>query len=225
MSKADILGKLKQAIIEVDFEEVPRLLKEGLTAGVAPVEMITKGLSPGLSIIGERYEKKEMFMSDLVMAGEIMNDAMGILRPVMEAGGQPLGDTMVIGTVEGDQHNIGKRIVAAMFTGAGYKVVDIGENMPASEFVKVAKEIKATVVGASVILGPLKPYCKVVNDALIDAGIRDKVIFIIGGWGMTQHWSDSVGADAFGDSAVDAVHKVKMIRAGELPKFKERLGK
>ena len=225
MSKADILEKLKQAIIEVDFEEVTRLLKEGLTAGVAPVEMITKGLSPGLSIIGERYEKKEMFMSDLVMAGEIMNDAMGILRPVMEAGGQPLGDTMVIGTVEGDQHNIGKRIVAAMFTGAGYKVVDIGENMPASEFVKVAKEIKATVVGASVILGPLKPYCKVINDALINAGIRDKVIFIIGGWGMTQHWCDNAGADAFGDSAVDAVHKVKMIRAGELPKFKERLGK
>ena len=225
MSKADILEKLKQAIIEVDFEEVTRLLKEGLTAGVAPVEMITTGLSPGLSIIGERYEKKEMFMSDLVMAGEIMNDAMGILRPVMEAGGKPLGDTMVIGTVEGDQHNIGKRIVSAMFTGAGYKVVDIGENMPASEFVKAAKDIKASVVGASVILGPLKPYCKVINDALVDAGIRDNVIFIIGGWGMTQKWSDSAGADAFGDSAVDALHKVKMIRAGELPKFKQRLGK
>ena len=189
------------------------------------MELITDGLNPGVNLIGELYEKKERFMSDLVMAGEIMNDAMEILRPVMEAGGKTMGDTMVIGTVEGDQHNIGKRIVSAMFTGAGYKVVDIGENMPASEFVKAAKELKASVVGASCILGPIKPYCKVVNDALIDAGIRDDVIFIIGGWGMTQIWCDNVGADAFGDNAVDAVNKVKMIRAGELKNFKDRVGK
>jgi len=222
MAKGDILGKLREAIIALDDEEVNRLLREGLKVGVTPVEMITEGLASGLVLVGELFEKKEMFMSDLVIAGEIMNGAMEILRPVMEAGGKFTGDTMVIGTVEGDQHNIGKRIVAAMFTGAGYRVVDIGENMPASEFVKAAKELKATVVGASVILGPLKPYCKVINDALVNAGIRDNVIYIIGGWGMTQKWSDSAGADAFGDSAVDAVHKVKMIRAGELPKFKQR---
>lgn len=91
-------------------------------------------------------------------------------------------------------------------------MVDIGENQPAEEFVKAAKEHNALVVGASAILGPLKPYCKVVNQALIDAGIRDDVIYIIGGWGMTQEWCDDVGADAFGENAVDAISKVKVIR-------------
>ena len=81
-------------------------------------------------------------------------------------------ETMVIGTIEGDQHNIGKRIVAAVFIGAGYRVVDIGENKPASEFVKAAKELKATIVGASAILGPIRPYCKVINDALIEEGTK-----------------------------------------------------
>ncbi len=94
--------------------------------------------------------------------------------------------------------------------------------MLSGEFVKAAKEINATVVGASAILGPLKAYCKVINYALIDAGLRDDVIYIVGGWGMTQTWCDKVGADAFADNAVDAVQKVKMIQAGELPKFKQR---
>jgi len=118
---------------------------------------------------------------------------------------------MVIGTVEGDLHTIGKRIVSAVFTGAGYRVVDIGEDMPAEAFVKAAKEHKATVVGASAILGPVKPYCKVINDALVDAGIRDDVIYTIGGWGMTQDWTDEVGADCFGVNAIDALNKVQVI--------------
>ena len=84
------------------------------------------------------------------------------------------------------------------------------------------KEYKATVVGASAIIGPVKSYCKVINNALVDAGIRDNVIYIIGGWGMTQDWSDNVGADCFGVNAIDAIHKIKMIRAGELPKLKDR---
>jgi len=225
MSKADILSALKQAVIELEEEDVNRLLSEGLKAGLSPMKMITEGLSAGLSIIGDGYDKSERFMSDLVIAGEIMNDALQVLRPEMEKGGQSTADIMVIGTVEGDEHNIGKRIVAAMFTGAGYNVVDIGENMPSSEFVKAAKELKPVVVGASAILGTLKPYCKVINDALVDAGIRDDVLYIVGGWGMTQEWTDSVGADCFGENAVEAVHKVKMIRAGELPKFRERLRK
>ena len=207
MSKKEIFEKLKAAINDLDDDEVNRLLEEGLKAGVPPMEMILEGLNPGLTIIGEGFEKAERFMSDLVIAGEIMTDAMKMLRPAMEKGGQSTGDTMVIGTVEGDLHNIGKRIVSAVFTGAGYKVVDIGEEQPASEFVKAAKELKATVVGAHATLDPVKPYCKVINDALVDAGIRDDVIFIIGGWGMTEEWGDNVGADCFGENAVDAVEQ------------------
>ena len=135
MSKAEILEKLKAAIDELDEDEVDKLIKEGLDAGLAPMEMITDGLSPGLNVIGDDFEKGDRFMSDLVIAGEIMTAATETLRPVIEAGGKSSGDIMVVGTVEGDLHYIGKRIVAAIFTGSGYRVIDLGENISASEFV------------------------------------------------------------------------------------------
>lgn len=225
MSKQEILEKLKDAINNLDDDEVNSLLEEGLKAGVPPLDMVTEGLNPGLTIIGEGFAKAERFMSDLVLAGDIMTDAMKILRPAIEKGSMGTGDTMVIGTVEGDLHNIGKRIVSAVFTGAGYRVVDIGEDQPASEFVKAAKELKACVVGAHATINPVKAYCKTINYALVDAGIRDDVIFIIGGWEMTQEWCKEVGADAFGADALDGLNKTKMLRAGELPKWKKRMGK
>lgn len=225
MSKTEILEKLKDAISDLDEDLVNNLLKEGLDERIAPMEMIIDGLSPGLNIIGQGFETGEKFMSDLVIAGEIMTEATEMLRPAIQAGGQTLGETMVIGTVEGDEHYIGKRIVSAIFTGAGYRVIDIGENMSAKAFADAAKEYKPSVVGASAIIGPVKPYCKVVNDALVDAGIRNDVIYIVGGWGMTQDWSDSVGADCFGENALDALNKIKMILSGEFLKLNERLMK
>jgi methanogenic corrinoid protein MtbC1 len=224
MSK-DILKNLKQAMVDLDEDNIHKLLKDGVEAGLAPMELIMDGLSPALTVIGKGFETGERFMADMVIAGEIMNDAMKVLVPVIAKGGKSTGDTMVIGTVEGDEHNIGKRIVSSLFIGQGYTVVDIGENQSASEFVKAAKETKAIIVGASAILGPLKPYCKVISQALVDAGIRDKVIYIVGGWGMSQEWCDNVEADAWAYNAVEAIDKVKLIRAGELPKFKQRAGK
>ncbi len=218
MSRENILVKLKEAIGDLNDKEVLSLIDKGLKSGLTPMEIISEGLSPGLNIIGVGFETGERFMSDLVLAGEIMTQATETLRPVMEASGKSLGDIMVIGTVEGDQHFIGKRIVSATFAGAGYKVIDIGENLPASVFVDAAKKYKPTVVGASAILSPVKAYCKVINQALIDAGIRDNVIYIIGGWGMSQEWSDSVGADCYGENAVAALNKVKAIKAGEVAK-------
>jgi len=208
LSKKEILEKLTVAINDLDDDEVNRLLEEGLEAGVLPMEMILDGLNPGLTIIGEGFSKAER-----VLAGDIMTAAMQILGPSLEKGGEFIGDTMVIGTVEGDLHNIGKRIVSAVFIGGGYRVVDIGEDQPASEFVKAAKELKACVVGAHATINPVKPNCRKINDALVDAGIRDDVVFIVGGWEMTQEWCDNVGADAYGTDALDGLSKVKMLRA------------
>src|SRR4030042_821341 len=110
MSKGEILEKLKEAMIKLDDAEVDRLLKEGLRAKLSPMEMVTEGLSPGLTAIGEAFENRECFMSEMVMAGEIMDEATEALRPAIEAGGKLLEDVRVIGTVEGDQNNIGRRI-------------------------------------------------------------------------------------------------------------------
>ncbi|MBN1317799.1 MAG: cobalamin-dependent protein [Anaerolineales bacterium] len=211
MSKAQILEKLTEAIVDIDDELVMELVDEGLEAGLGPLEIITEGLQPGLTIIGEGFDKHTRFTSDLVLAGEILNDAMEKMRPIMEAGGGGTGDVMVIGTVEGDVHNVGKRVVSSVFTGAGYMVIDIGENQAASAFVKAAKEHNAKIVGASAILGPQKPYCKVIHDALVEAGIRDNLLYIIGGWGMTQEWCERVHADAYGDTANEALAKVNKI--------------
>jgi 5-methyltetrahydrofolate--homocysteine methyltransferase len=226
MSREEILEGLKSAIIELDDVQVDKLLDEGLAQGLAPMEMITEGLSAGLFILGEGFAKAERFMSELMIAADIMNVAVEKLRPLLEkAGGPAAGETMVLGTVEGDLHDIGRRIVGAVFTGAGYQVIDLGGNVSAGEFVKAAKEHKATVVGASAILSPVKPYCKVVNDALVEAGLRDDVIFVVGGWDMDQDWCDMVGADCFGKDALDGLNKVKLIREGKQPKWKERVRK
>ncbi|MFC1925671.1 B12-binding domain-containing protein [Chloroflexota bacterium] len=225
MTKEAILGKLKEAIVILDEKESIRLVREGLEAGITPMEIISDGMNSGLSVIGDAFQAGTGFMSDLVIAGQIMNDAMEVLIPEIEKGGGQALDTMVIGTIQGDQHNIGKRIVSAMFIAQGYNVIDIGENQPASAFVEAIKKYKAKVVGVSAILSPLKPYCKVINDAIVDAGIREDVIYIIGGWTMTQEATDEFGADCFGEDAIDAINKIKLIRAGELPKLKERLAK
>lgn len=211
MPKAQILESLTEAMVDIDEDLVLELVDEGLEAGLDPVEILTEGLQPGLEIIGEGFDNHTRFTVDLVLAGELMNDAMAKLRPIMESGGKGTGQTMVIGTVDGDIHNVGKRVVAAVFTGAGYDVIDIGENQAASAFVKAAKEHNADIVGASAILGPQKPYCEVIHEALVEAGIRDKVLYIVGGWGMTQEWCDRVHADAYGDTAYEALDRVKVI--------------
>ncbi len=213
MSKEEILKKLIDSMVDIEDDEVMELVDEALAAGLEPLEIISDGLQPGLMIIGEGFDKHTRFTSDLVLAGELLNDVMGKLRPIMEKGAKGLDEVMVIGTVEGDEHNVGKRVVASVFTGAGYHVIDIGENQPASAFVEAAKEHNAKIVGASAILGPQKPYCKVIHDALIEAGIRDNLLYIVGGWGMTQEWCDKVCADAYGDTANEAIDKVKAILA------------
>jgi trimethylamine corrinoid protein len=223
LSKEEVLKKLADAIVDTDDELVMQLVDEGIEAGLAPLQIIMEGLQPGLNIIGEGFDKHTRFTADLVMAGEIMTETMKKLRPIMEKGAKGKGDIMVIGTVEGDQHNVGKRVVSAVFAGNGYQVIDIGENQPASEFVKAAKEYQPKIVGASAILGAQKPYCKVIHEALTEAGIRDKALYIVGGWGMTQEWCDRVCADAYGDTALEAIDKVKLILAGELPKWRDRV--
>ena len=215
MSKEDILKKLTDATVELEDDDVMDLVDEALASGIDPLTIITEGLQPGMTIIGEGFDAHTRFTSDLVLAGELLNDVITKMKPVMEKGAKGLGDNMVIGTVEGDEHCVGKRVVASVFTANGYNVIDIGENQPAEAFVAAAKEYNAKIVGASAILGPQKPYCKVIHEALVEAGIRDNLIYIIGGWGMTQEWCDNVCADAYGDTANEAIDKVKKILAAK----------
>jgi len=228
MSEKEFYNKMKEAMCELDGDKVDELVQEGVDAGIPSLEIIMEGLSPGLTIIGDEYAAKERFMVDLAMAGHIMNEAMEKLMPTADveasiAQRKPGEHVMVMGTVQGDLHNIGKRIVSAFLSGAGIKVIDIGEDKSANEFVEAIIKYDATIVGASAIIGPVTPYCKVIHNAMIDAGLRDKVIYICGGWGMTPEWCDEVGADTFGDDHLEALNNIKLLMAGEIPKWKDRV--
>ncbi len=222
MSKKDILEKLRDATIDFEDEKVMSLLKQGLKEGLPPSEMINDGLGAGLRVLGDGFAAGDRFMSDLMLAGDLMNRAVALLRPEMEKGAKGTGDVMVIGTVKEDLHDIGRNIIIAAFTGAGYRVVDIGGDCSADQFVKAVKDNKAILVGASAILSPVRPYCKVISDALEKAGLRDKVFYVVGGWEWTQEWSDDMGADAFGEDSIQALRKVKALRSGEMKKLKDR---
>ncbi|MBU3947611.1 MAG: cobalamin-dependent protein [Proteobacteria bacterium] len=221
-NKAEMLEKMRDAVIDLDDDLLFELIDEGLKMEISPLEMIIEGMNPGLNVIGEGFDVGKRFMSDLIIAGDMLNDATDKLRPLIEAGGKPMGETMIIGTVEGDVHFIGKRIVGAVFTANGYNVIDIGENKSAKEFAEAAKKHNATVVGASAILSPVKAYCGNVNKALVDIGVRDNLIYIVGGWAFTDEQAEEYGADAAGISAIEAIKKVKMLKSGAMPMLKNR---
>ena len=228
MAKGEIYQKLAQAMIDLDEEQAEALVKEGMQAGFPPLEILLEGLGPGLTKIGDEFAANERFMSDLMIGGEIMNDAMSLLLPSEDAEAaiadrKPGEQVMVIGTVEGDLHNLGKRIVTAFFAGGGIKSIDIGENKPADAFVEAIKKYKPTIVGASAIIGPVTPYCGVIHKAMVDAGVRDDVIYITGGWDMSPEWCNEIGADDYGETAQEALDKVKLLLAGELPKWRDRV--
>lgn len=228
MEKEEIYRNLKVAICDLDDDRVGELIQESIDAGLPAIEVIVEGLSPGLTVIGDEYDAKIRFMSDLMIAGQIMNETMEKLLPTADveasiAQRKPGEHVMVIGTVEGDLHNIGKRIICAFFAGAGIKTIDIGEDKSADEFLKAIDKYKPDIVGASAIIGPVTPYCKVINKAMVDAGVRDDVIYICGGWGMSPEWCDEIGADAYGEDVYEALDRVKALLAGELPKWRDRV--
>jgi methanogenic corrinoid protein MtbC1 len=228
MAKEEIFMKLKEAMYNLDEDKLFALLTECTQANLTPMEILLDGLGPGLTEIGDEYAKNERFMSDLMIAGQLMNESMGKLLPTVDfekdiANRKPGDQIMVIGTVEGDLHDLGKKIVTAFFAGAGIKSIDIGENKSADAFIEAIHKYKPTIVGASAIIGPVTPYCKVIHKAMVDAGVRDDVIYITGGWDMTPEWCDEVGADAYGEDASDGLDKVRLLLAGELPKWKDRV--
>lgn len=214
MSEQELFEKMKEAVMDLDDDLLAELVDEALAAGRKPLDLITLGLSPGLEAIGDGFNEGTRFMSDLVLAGEMMTDTVGKLQPFMESGdGNDTGQVMVIGTVEGDVHFIGKRIVAAVFAGEGFRVIDIGENASAQAFAEAAKKHNATVVGCSAILSPCKPYVGVVHHALVDAGVRDNLLLIAGGWAFTEEQALELGADAVGEDAMSAVRKVMKLQS------------
>jgi corrinoid protein of di/trimethylamine methyltransferase len=211
------LEQLQQVVIAGQPDQAKELATQVLAAGVAPLTAIEDALNPAMQIVGDKYETGEYFIPDLVMAAEAMKAAMAVFEPVLaerQEKREVLG-TVVIGTVEGDIHEIGKSLVATMLAAAGFQVHDLGVDVPASEFVKKVQEKGANVVGLSALLTTTMRNQEAVIEALKEAGLRDKVKVVIGGAPASPEWAKTIEADAYAENANEAVGVVKQLLGAE----------
>jgi 5-methyltetrahydrofolate--homocysteine methyltransferase len=203
------LNALAQAILEGKRNDAVELTRKLIEAGVTPKQILDEGLIAGMSIAGEKFKNGEYFVPEILVAARAMKASMELLRPLLVAADvQPIG-TMVIGTVRGDLHDIGKNLVAMMVEGAGFRVVDLGVDVSADKFVAAAKEHNAQIVGMSALLTTTMTYIPEVIKAFDAEGLRPKVKLIVGGAPVTQEWANQIGADAYAPDAATAVDKCK----------------
>jgi methylmalonyl-CoA mutase cobalamin-binding domain/chain len=206
------LTALAKALVELDEEQVMELVKQKLDAG-EPAMNIIKECNEGMAGIGKRFEDGVYFLSELIFSAEILQNVMAELEPHLKESDQKAESRgiVVLGTVKGDIHDIGKNIVATLLTGAGFEVVDLGVDVPTEAFVEKVKETGAKVLGMSALLSFTYPEMKTVIDALKDAGIRDKVTVIIGGAPCNEQVREFVGADYYAIDAVTGVNISKQV--------------
>ncbi len=201
------LQELADALIRGDRNTVTDLTKKALKEGVSPKEILEDGLIAGMNVIGARFKKNEIYVPEVLIAARAMKGAMAILEPELAAAGvEPVG-TVVIGTVKGDLHDIGKNLVAMMLTGGGFKVVDAGTDVSPDQFAELCKAENAEVCAMSALLTTTMPRMADVVKAIKAAGIPVKTV--IGGAPVTQNYADEVGADGYAPDAATAVDVVK----------------
>ncbi len=208
MGDEGIFEQLKQSIVDQDEDAVLEAVNKALADGVDPKTIIDKGLLPGLNVIGEQFENEDIFLPELMQAALAFQAAMAILEPkIKEAGGdgQKKG-TIVLGTVKGDLHSIGKNILKLLFETSGFEVWDLGIDVDLFKFVDKAKEVDADIIAMSALLTTTLVGQRDVIEALKDQGTRDKFKVIIGGGATTAEWAETIGADGWAGSAYEAVN-------------------
>jgi len=206
MEPSGLLADLRQAIILGDAERARELAEEAVAANDDPMTLIEQGIRPAMDHIGEGFAGGEYFLPDLVMGGEATKAAMAVLEPCLKAGqqGQQAMGRVVIGTVKGDIHEIGKTLVAIFMRAAGLEVHDIGVDVPTEKFIDAVREHDADLVGLSALLTTTMIQQKNVIDALTAAGLRERVKVMVGGAPISASWSKEIGADAYADNAAEA---------------------
>ena len=209
----DLFKLMAQAVIDGDDDEATDLALKALDQGVDPLEAINKGYTAGMDVVGELYSTGDYFLPDLILGGEAMKAALATLEPALKASGQArevLG-TVVLGSVKGDIHEIGKSLVGSMLSANGFEVHDLGIDIEADEFVVKAREYGADIVALSALLTTTMLHQRDVIELLAEAGFRDRVRVMVGGSPVTQGWADQIGADGFAEDAAGAVVVAKKL--------------
>ncbi len=212
MEKGEYYEKAAQLIIDANEDAVVELAQKYLDEGLDPTEMIEKGLSEGIRKLGDLFDRGEVFLPHLIIASEAMTAAVKVLEQALPSDqvGKKLAK-VVLGTVEGDVHDIGKGIVATMLRVYGFEVIDLGRDVPIATFVEKAKEVDADVVGSSALMTTTQVGQKALEKALTEAGIRDKLTTMVGGAATTEFWATKIGATFWAENAGDTVIKLKEI--------------
>ncbi|MGD8515681.1 MAG: corrinoid protein [Anaerolineae bacterium] len=209
----ELFKKMAQAVIDGDDDEAAALAQQALDEGIPPLEAINQGFTPGMDTVGELYSTGEYFLPDLILGGEAMKAALAVLEPALKSAGQArqvLGK-VVLGTVKGDIHEIGKSLVGSMLAANGFEVFDVGIDVESEEFVAKVRQYDADILALSALLTTTMLHQRTVIEHLSEAGLRDRVKVMVGGSPVTQGWADEIGADGFAEDAANAVVVAKRL--------------
>jgi corrinoid protein of di/trimethylamine methyltransferase len=203
----DIYARMRNSIQEYDEAEAAAAATEAVAAGLNPVEAVEKGFAGAIRELGEAFDRMDIFLPQLVMAADAMKAGVAVLEEAMQASGGKLQKkgVVVLGTVEGDIHDIGKTVVGAMLQANGYEVHDLGVDVPSPRFIQAAEDLGANVIALSALLSTTMLHQRDVTELLRNKGLQSKYFVIIGGAPVTQQWADEIGADAYALHAVEAV--------------------
>jgi len=215
MTETELLEAAKAAVVAADEDAAKAVAEEAVALGLDPVRVIAEGFTPGMREVGDLFERGTMFLPEVILASEAMVAAVAILEAHLPAEQQEKkAGVIVLGTIEGDVHDIGKGIVATLMRVYGFEVHDLGRDVPLTSYVEKAKEVNATIIGSSALMTTTMVGQKTLEKMLKEAGIRDQVKTMVGGAVVTQYWADKIGADAYSENAQEAVQKALELAQG-----------
>lgn len=205
----ELLKQIAEYLVAGDDEKVAELTAQAITGKIAPKNILDGALVAGMNVVGEQFRKREIFLPDVLLASKAMYAGLEKLKPLLASEGIPTLGKIVIGTVHGDLHDIGKNLVSIMLKGAGFEVIDLGKDVPAEKFIEAAKKEEATVIGMSALLTTTMPVMKKVTHLLREQGLSGRIRTIVGGAPLSKSYADEIGADAYGYDAAKAVDLIR----------------
>lgn len=214
MGEENILKDLQKSVLEYDSAGAVRAAKAAIAAKMDPVKAIEKGLVPSIETIGEKFEKMEIYLPELMLAADAMKSALALLLPLIPKGSKGAKSTVIIGTVQGDVHEIGKNIVSSLMMAGGFNVIDLGVDVKTTVFIDEAKRNAAKIIGASALMSSTIGSQKDIVDFLVSSGDRRKYAVLVGGGPTTKEWAKEIGADGCGMTAVEAVRLANRFAKG-----------
>lgn len=212
VTREEIFEAAKQSILKRNPSMAKKIAEQGLAEGIDPVHLLNEGFIPGISEIGELFSMGRIFLPELIQAGDVMQQAMATVSTAFKSSDEQSNQgRILIGTVRGDYHDIGKSIVVALFKANGFNVLDLGRDVPVERFMEEAERFHPHVIGTSALLTTTMDGQRELEKELRKAGLREKYKTIVGGAPVTQRWADRIGADAYAEDAVDGIKKVKRL--------------